>query len=529
MPPTNVNDASPTLPTVESEPAFVLPEDVQRAQAPLPVEKAESESPVMAFSMRPISLSSLLLLVWSFGVVVLLARALLERCLLMRTLRRSIEVTDQGTLAMMQSIAKDHGIREASLLCSESLQVPVAIGVLRPAIVLPVGYGKWSDDRLQIVLLHEMMHIGRADVLAQSVARLACTLFWFNPLVWIACRRLRQESEYACDDVVLRAGVEATDYATHLFDVAKRLSGRQTVWASAPAIANPSTLERRVVAMLQHHKNRQPLTRGGWILAAVFALAVSLPLAAVGLAPQSNAGADSPMAAPAPPAIPNATPDEGARPAQASLSGVVQDQTGGRMPGVTVTVTNQQTQEPYVSVTNAPGSFQFGNLPPATYELVAQLSGFRRVTMPIDLSTGTPTTLTLTLPIGALSEAVTVRCEARSPSILQVFFPTLSAQERPAAPIRVGGSVRPPRKSRHANPVCPAGRVTDDVVVILEGHIGVDGLVTDITSLRSDEAVPAEFAESAKDAVQQWEFTPTLLNNVPVEVTITVTVVCTGG
>ena len=39
----------------------------------------------------------------------------------------------------------------------------------------------------------------------------------------IACRRLRQESEYACDDAVLRAGVEATDYATHLFDVAQQV------------------------------------------------------------------------------------------------------------------------------------------------------------------------------------------------------------------------------------------------------------------------------------------------------------------
>jgi protein TonB len=66
-------------------------------------------------------------------------------------------------------------------------------------------------------------------------------------------------------------------------------------------------------------------------------------------------------------------------------------------------------------------------------------------------------------------------------------------------------------------------------VVILEGYVGVDGFVTGLKALSEAETVPARFIESAMDAVQQWEFTPTLLNGVPVPVVFTVTVSFTRG
>jgi hypothetical protein len=62
------------------------------------------------------------------------------------------------------------------------------------------------------------------------------------------------------------------------------------------------------------------------------------------------------------------------------------------------------------------------------------------------------------------------------------------------------------------------------LVVILEGTIGVDGLIKDIKSLRPGQQQQQAFVQSAMDAVRQWEYTPTRLNNVPIPVTMTVTV-----
>ena len=90
------------------------------------------------------------------------------------------------------------------------------------------------------------------------------------------------------------------------------------------------------------------------------------------------------------------------------------------------------------------------------------------------------------------------------------------------APVRVGGEIREPRKIRDVKPVYPAvaqqARVSG--IVILETVIDRDGNVRDATVLRS---VPL-LDEAAVDAVRQWQFTPTLMNGMPVEVVMTVTV-----
>src|SRR6187200_1236370 len=92
----------------------------------------------------------------------------------------------------------------------------------------------------------------------------------------------------------------------------------------------------------------------------------------------------------------------------------------------------------------------------------------------------------------------------------------------PAAPVRVGGNIRPPTKTRHVAPVYPpiAQSARVQGVVIIEATIGPNGKVQDARVLRS---IPL-LDQAALDAVKQWEFTPTLLNGVPVPVIMTVTV-----
>ena len=92
----------------------------------------------------------------------------------------------------------------------------------------------------------------------------------------------------------------------------------------------------------------------------------------------------------------------------------------------------------------------------------------------------------------------------------------------PPEPIRVGGNISAPTKTRDVPPQYPevarAARVQG--VVILEATIGATGNVTAVNVLRS---VPL-LDEAAVNAVRQWVYTPTLLNGVPVPVIMTVTV-----
>src|SRR5690606_14460650 len=92
----------------------------------------------------------------------------------------------------------------------------------------------------------------------------------------------------------------------------------------------------------------------------------------------------------------------------------------------------------------------------------------------------------------------------------------------PTQPVRVGGNIRPPTKIKHVRPVYPpiAQSARVQGIVIIEATIGPNGKVTDAKVLRS---IPL-LDQAALDAVKQWEFTPTLLNGVPVPVIMTVTV-----
>lgn len=103
--------------------------------------------------------------------------------------------------------------------------------------------------------------------------------------------------------------------------------------------------------------------------------------------------------------------------------------------------------------------------------------------------------------------------------------PTLPIPPPPAAkkPLRTGGDIRPPAKTKHVAPIYPSIARQNGVqgTVILEAIISEDGVVRDLRVLRS---IPL-LDNAAMDAVRQWQFTPTLLNGqrIPVLMTVTVT------
>ena len=103
--------------------------------------------------------------------------------------------------------------------------MPVTWGITRPVILLPAGSTAWPDGRLSTVLLHELLHVRRFDLLAQAIAQAACSVFWFHPLAWLGLREQRREREQACDDAVLRLGVPAHDYAGHIMDLVRSFPG----------------------------------------------------------------------------------------------------------------------------------------------------------------------------------------------------------------------------------------------------------------------------------------------------------------
>src|SRR5687768_4162383 len=95
--------------------------------------------------------------------------------------------------------------------------------------------------------------------------------------------------------------------------------------------------------------------------------------------------------------------------ASGSLSGVVVDQSGGVIPGVTVTATNQATNQARSVVTNSDGLYRFSGLAPSLYSVTGELAGFATVKLTdISVNVGSSLDVNLTMAVSALSESVTV-------------------------------------------------------------------------------------------------------------------------
>src|SRR5262249_16216361 len=125
-------------------------------------------------------------------------------------------------LALLDEAARNAGVDRVVSLCeSRARSTPMTWGLMKPVVFLPPEARSWDDDRLRAVLAHELAHVVRADWIVQLLVELIVSAYWFNPVMWIARRRLHVEAERACDDAVLNLGADRTDYATHLMEVAR--------------------------------------------------------------------------------------------------------------------------------------------------------------------------------------------------------------------------------------------------------------------------------------------------------------------
>jgi beta-lactamase regulating signal transducer with metallopeptidase domain len=261
------------------------------------VEPASAPASASTFS-TPITL-------WLIGVLLVLARLAFGTARVWWMARRALPATVWAPLG--ERLALSLGIeRPVTFLSGDEDAMPMACGLVRARVLLPAEADDWPIERQRVVLLHELAHVKRRDCLTQMLAHLACATYWFNPLVWLAARRLRAERERACDDLVLAAGTRGSDYADHLLDIARSLrSGAWPTW-SAVTMAHRSQLEGRLMAILDPALPRRSPTRRSVTVFAAVAIVSIVWLA--GVRPVAKAAEPEAQGRPSAPAVPAPTP-----------------------------------------------------------------------------------------------------------------------------------------------------------------------------------------------------------------------------
>lgn len=381
-----------------------------------------------------------------------------------------------------------------TLLAIDHPALLVTWGVLTPKVLIPRAALAWPEDRIRIVLRHELSHIRRRDWLVQMVAEVVRAVHWFNPLAWIACRRVRQESEHACDDLVLRLGVDGSEYASHLLDLARAMGTRQRTWVPAQAMVRPSSLERRVTAMLNARLDRTPVSWKGRLASSAAMIALAVAVAGFAASAQTTA----------------------------TVTGTITDQLGGYMPDTPIAMTDLTTNEKHEKRTDRNGRYAFDGLLPGDYMLaVAGIPGFKDVQRRVVLSGG-PSTQNVKLQIAEIQETIRVTDgpPARTSQGTQGEH-KLRPVGTPCVGDCVGGNIGAPLKLYDHKVVFPASQNGKEGVVHLHGVIDTTGHVVKLQVV--GDANP-DFAQAALDAVSKWEFDPTRLNGVIVETEMNVAI-----
>ncbi len=340
------------------------------------------------------------------------------------------------------------------------------------------------------MLAHETAHIRRNDPAILMAAHMATAIYWFHPLCWLAAARLRAESERACDDSALGAGIPASDYAGHLLDLACAFDTQLAI-----PMATTSHLETRVKSILDPAVDRSFPARGALVAAMVLTAATLVPLSVLTLsAQQAGTGATT-------------------------IMGTVTDPSGAVVPRATMTLTNDDSGWQQVTTANPVGAYSFSGISAGHYTVEAQLPGFAKFRQAgIAVVSGGTVQADVRLAVGPVSEVITVAGQRG------VNVDAMRTAPAGAKPIRVGGNVQAARLIRQVKPVYPADLMQQGVQgsVILNAVISKQG--TPLQLSVANAGMDPALVNAATDAVNQWRWQPTLLNGEPVEVLTTIQV-----
>ncbi len=203
------------------------------------------------------------LLAFLLMTLAMVARVI-ARLIRVSSVRQSLDpVREPSVERLAHLIAEQSGIRNSFQVKQHELgSTPFVFGWRYPILAVPAGFSSWSKDEQWAALRHELAHIQRGDYPKHLFIQLAGAVFWWHPLACYAARRYRSDIEQACDDLVVREGMQVDRYARLILDLARQSpQSRHEQEVLAIPMAAATMVRLRIKSLLRPAQRRNSMSK----------------------------------------------------------------------------------------------------------------------------------------------------------------------------------------------------------------------------------------------------------------------------
>jgi hypothetical protein len=207
--------------------------------------------------------------------LILAGLVLLRSFRLWRTVKRERPITNEEILDLLEDCKMEMGIQTiVGVVVSDRVKSPALFGFIRPRLLLPEGMIERHElEELRYIFIHELGHLRQRDIYLSWLMTLFQVVYWFNPLMWFAIRRIRLEREFACDGLALSTlnADEPPRYGHAIVNLLEKFSQVSYVPSVAGIVEDTSQIERRIKMIAKFKKTSRTRSVGAVLLIAVLA------------------------------------------------------------------------------------------------------------------------------------------------------------------------------------------------------------------------------------------------------------------
>ena len=217
------------------------------------------------FSIPNINTLGILSYIWLMGLLIIALYTISVNLLFWLKIKHQDSISDQGILKLFDDCKGKMGIsKDVPLIETDRVKTTTLFGFSQPRLLLPPNITKkLTMDELRYIFFHELAHIKQKDIIINWVVGLAQIIHWFNPMIWYAFYRMRQDREVACDALAL-SYLYHEDYKKYGQVIIKLLEGfaKQTQVPGMIGVvgSNNSNIKKRVTMIALFKKNSHKLS-----------------------------------------------------------------------------------------------------------------------------------------------------------------------------------------------------------------------------------------------------------------------------